>query len=281
MSISQRPLRPVSRSTGKDRAPDPVRAGLTGSQGVASLSRRRLIRVDLHPTLGSSADHEFGDLRALRDRGVLALLDAGVDGFRSRFPGKQPVQTHPMTASGQRPRIDDRESGGASGGLLTEHTMTKIMCSPRLKPKRRYLATHKHLETGSFSMGLFKKRKSRATRKAEAKALKHKAEVEAKLNAKSQRKRDKVETKSLKKLEKAEIESQHKIEKAQIATLKAQEKAAANQGLTVAKVRKYLGVARLLAPRSPADRLPRSHGGARLARHHACTEDGHRRRPAR
>src|SRR3546814_1818714 len=30
--------------------------------------------------------------------------------------------------------------------------------------------------------------------------------------------------------------------------LKAQEKAAANQGLTVAKVRKYLGVARLLAP---------------------------------
>ena len=56
------------------------------------------------------------------------------------------------------------------------------------------------------------------------------------------------ETKSLKKLEKAEIESQHKIEKAQIATLKAQEKAAANQGLTVAKVRKYLGVARLLAP---------------------------------
>ena len=44
-------------------------------------------------------------------------------------------------------------------------------------------------------MGLFKKRKSRATRKAEAKALKHKAEVEAKLNAKSQRKRDKVETK--------------------------------------------------------------------------------------
>src|SRR3546814_1350568 len=97
-------------------------------------------------------------------------------------------------------------------------------------------------------MGLFKKRKSRATRKAEAKALKHKAEVEAKLNAKSQRKRDKVETKSLKKLEKAEIESQHKIEKAQIATLKAQEKAAANQGLTVAKVRKYLGVARLLAP---------------------------------
>ncbi|WP_424809314.1 DUF6474 family protein [Rhodococcus sp. 27YEA15] len=97
-------------------------------------------------------------------------------------------------------------------------------------------------------MGLFKKRKSRATRKAEAKALKHKATVEAKLNAKSKRKLDKASTKSLKKLEKVELGSKQKIEKAQIATLRAQEKAAANQGLTVAKVRKYLGVARLLAP---------------------------------
>lgn len=97
-------------------------------------------------------------------------------------------------------------------------------------------------------MGLFTKRKSRATRKAEAKALKHKAAVEAKLNAKSRRKRDKVETKSLKKLEKSEIKSQQNIEKAQVATLKAQEKAAASKGLTVAKVRKYIGVARLLAP---------------------------------
>ena len=95
----------------QDRAPDPVCAGLTGSKSVTSLSRRRLVGVDLHPTLGSSTDHEFGDLRALRDRGILALLDAGVDGFRSRFPGKQPVQTHPMAASGQRPRIDDRELG--------------------------------------------------------------------------------------------------------------------------------------------------------------------------
>ena len=40
-------------------------------------------------------------------------------------------------------------------------------------------------------MGLLKKRKSRATRKAEAKALKHKAGVEAKLSAKNERKRDK------------------------------------------------------------------------------------------
>ncbi|MCQ4121654.1 DUF6474 family protein [Rhodococcus tibetensis] len=97
-------------------------------------------------------------------------------------------------------------------------------------------------------MGLLKKRKSRATRKAEAKALKHKAGVEAKLKARNERKRDKTAFKSARKLEAAELKSQKKIEKAQIATLKAQEKAAAQKGLTVASVRKYLGVARLLTP---------------------------------
>lgn len=97
-------------------------------------------------------------------------------------------------------------------------------------------------------MGLFTKRKSRATRRAEVKALKHKAEVEAKLGAKLARKRDKTETRTLRKLEAAELKSQQKVEKAQIATLEAQKKAAAQKGLTVAKVRKYLGVARLLAP---------------------------------
>jgi hypothetical protein len=97
-------------------------------------------------------------------------------------------------------------------------------------------------------MGLLKKRKSRATRKAEAKALKHKAGVEAKLKARNERRRDKAAFKSARKLEAAELKSQKKIEKAQIATLKAQEKAAAQKGFTVASVRKYLGVARLLTP---------------------------------
>ncbi|MFD4369588.1 DUF6474 family protein [Rhodococcus sp. NPDC058521] len=97
-------------------------------------------------------------------------------------------------------------------------------------------------------MALFKKRTSRATRKAEAKALKHKAEVEAKLSAKNERKRDKAVAKSQKKAEKADKKTQKKIDKAQVASLKAQEKAAAQKGLSVAKVRKYLGVARLLTP---------------------------------
>ncbi|WP_064081053.1 DUF6474 family protein, partial [Rhodococcus opacus] len=97
-------------------------------------------------------------------------------------------------------------------------------------------------------MGLLKKRKSRATRKAEAKALKHKAGVEAKLSAKNERKRDKQAASAGRKLEAAELKSLKKVEKAQIAALKAEEKAAAQKGFTVAAVRKYLGVARLLTP---------------------------------
>lgn len=89
-------------------------------------------------------------------------------------------------------------------------------------------------------MGLFKKRKRRATRKAEAKALKHKAKLEAKLGAKNDRKKHRSASKA-----------QKKVDKAQISALKAQEKAAvkaAEKGLTVAQLRRYMGVARLLAP---------------------------------
>ncbi|NKS90872.1 hypothetical protein GS831_20245 [Rhodococcus hoagii] len=87
---------------------------------------------------------------------------------------------------------------------------------------------------------MFKKRKRRATRKAEAKALKHKAKLEAKLGAKNDRKKHRSYAKA-----------QKKVDKAQISALKAQEKAAAKaaeKGLTVAQLRRYMGVARLLAP---------------------------------
>ncbi|WP_305093341.1 DUF6474 family protein [Prescottella sp. R16] len=89
-------------------------------------------------------------------------------------------------------------------------------------------------------MGLFKKRKRRATRKAEAKALKHKAKLEAKLGAKNDRKKHRADAKA-----------QKKVDKAQIATFEAQKKAAdkaAQKGLSVAQLRRYLGVARMLAP---------------------------------
>lgn len=97
-------------------------------------------------------------------------------------------------------------------------------------------------------MGLFKKRKSRATRKAEAKALKHKAAVEAKLDAKRARKLDRAQLKAQKKNDAAALKSQQKVDKAQLDAFAAQKKAAERQRISVSSVRKYLGVARLLAP---------------------------------
>jgi hypothetical protein len=93
-------------------------------------------------------------------------------------------------------------------------------------------------------MGLFKKRKSRATRKAEAKALQKKAKLEAKLGAKYDRKRHREDARA-----------HRKLEKAQISTLKAEEKAnlklaerASKDPFSVASVRKYIGVTRVLIP---------------------------------
>lgn len=93
-------------------------------------------------------------------------------------------------------------------------------------------------------MGLFSKRKQKARRKAEEKALKHKATVEAKIGAKHDRKRLR-----------ADLKSQKKTDKAQVAALKAQEQAALKQAeragrdpFSVASVKKYLGVARVLTP---------------------------------
>ncbi|MBF6328651.1 DUF6474 family protein [Nocardia transvalensis] len=93
-------------------------------------------------------------------------------------------------------------------------------------------------------MGLFTKRKRRADRKAEAKALKHKAAMEAKLSARNERKRHR-----------AEVRTQRQVAKQQIATLKAEEKAALKAAekaerdlLSAGQVKKYLGVARVLVP---------------------------------
>ncbi|WP_019931959.1 DUF6474 family protein [Nocardia sp. BMG111209] len=93
-------------------------------------------------------------------------------------------------------------------------------------------------------MGLFTKRSRRANRKAEAKALKHKAGLEAKLGARNSRRRDR-----------AELRTQRDVAKQQVATLKAQEKAALKAAakaerdlFSIGQVRKYLGVARILVP---------------------------------
>ena len=93
-------------------------------------------------------------------------------------------------------------------------------------------------------MGLFTGRKRRTDRKAEAKALKHKAALEAKLGARNERKRDR-----------ADARNQRDVAKQQISTLKAEEKAALKTAeraerelFSAGQVRKYLGVARVLIP---------------------------------
>ena len=110
-------------------------------------------------------------------------------------------------------------------------------------------------------MGLFRKRKTRATRRAEAKALKHKAKLEAKHGARNDRKKLRSETKSAK-----------KVEKAQLATLKAQEKAASKTGITASQVKRYLGIARLLTPVL----LPLVYRGTVLARTQLDQQRAHR-----
>ncbi|WP_067696588.1 DUF6474 family protein [Nocardia jejuensis] len=93
-------------------------------------------------------------------------------------------------------------------------------------------------------MGLFTKRKKRVSRRAEAKALKHKAGMEAKLGARNERKRHR-----------GEARLQSKVAKAEISKLQAEEKAALKLAakaekdpFSAAQVRKYLGVARILVP---------------------------------
>ncbi|MBL1073294.1 hypothetical protein JK358_02680 [Nocardia sp. 2] len=93
-------------------------------------------------------------------------------------------------------------------------------------------------------MGLFSKRKKRVSRRAEAKALKHKAAVEAKLGARNERKKHRAEAKT-----------RDRVAKAEVAKLQAEEKAALKLAakaerdpFNVAQVRKYLGIARILVP---------------------------------
>ncbi|MGW5455868.1 DUF6474 family protein [Nocardia sp. NPDC003979] len=104
-------------------------------------------------------------------------------------------------------------------------------------------------------MGLFSKRKRRPSRRAEAKALKHKAAVEAKLSAKNERKAAKAGERTSRRAMKAQARTEAKVAKAQIAALQAEEKAAqklaakADRELfSAAQIRKYIGVARVLIP---------------------------------
>lgn len=98
-------------------------------------------------------------------------------------------------------------------------------------------------------MGLFKKRKSRATRRAEARALKAKAKLEAKLAAKNEGKRIKAAERSENKASRAQARAQRDSDRAAVKVAEAKLRTAREgKVLSPGRIRRTLTVSRLLAP---------------------------------
>jgi len=98
-------------------------------------------------------------------------------------------------------------------------------------------------------MGLFKRRKSRATRRAEARAIKAKAKLEARLAAKNEARRIKSDAKRQAKSVKLSLKAQRESDKAAIKVAEAQLKAV-REGklLSPTRLRRALTISRMLAP---------------------------------
>jgi hypothetical protein len=97
-------------------------------------------------------------------------------------------------------------------------------------------------------MGLFK-RKTRATRRAEARAIKAKAKLEARLAAKNETRRIKSQQKSDSRALKAQMRAQRDTDKATLKVAETQLKAAREGKLfSPTRIRRTLTVSRLLAP---------------------------------
>jgi hypothetical protein len=98
-------------------------------------------------------------------------------------------------------------------------------------------------------MGLFTKRKSRATRRAEARAIKARAKLEAKLSARNEVKRIKAAERAENKVLKAQLKAARDSDRAAVKVAEAQLKAV-REGklLSPTRVRRALTVSRLLAP---------------------------------
>lgn len=98
-------------------------------------------------------------------------------------------------------------------------------------------------------MPLFTKRKSRATRRAEARALKTKARMEAKLAAKNETKRIKAAERSESKAIRAQLEAQRDADRTAVKVAEAQLRTAREGRLFAPRrVRRTLAVSRMLAP---------------------------------
>jgi hypothetical protein len=98
-------------------------------------------------------------------------------------------------------------------------------------------------------MGLFRKRKSRAMRRAEARAIKARAKLEAKLGAKNQARRFKDERRVADKALKAQIKSQRDSDRTALKVAEAELKAVREgKVFSPTRIRRVLTVSRLLAP---------------------------------
>ncbi len=98
-------------------------------------------------------------------------------------------------------------------------------------------------------MGLFRRRKSRATRRAEARAIKAKAKLEARLAAKNDTRRLKAQIKRERAAIKAGLKAQRDSDRAALKVAETQLKAAREGKLfSPSRIRRVLSVARLLAP---------------------------------
>lgn len=98
-------------------------------------------------------------------------------------------------------------------------------------------------------MGLFRKRKSRAVRRAEARAIKARAKLEAKLAAKNEARRFKAEQRAETKALKAQLKAQRDSDRSALKVAEAELKAV-REGklLSPTRIRRVLTVSRLLAP---------------------------------
>ena len=98
-------------------------------------------------------------------------------------------------------------------------------------------------------MGLFRKRKSRATKRAEARALKARAKMDAKLAAKNERRRIKAAERSENKAIKAQIKTQRDADRTAVKVAETQLRTA-REGKLLApgRIRRTLTASRLLAP---------------------------------
>ncbi len=98
-------------------------------------------------------------------------------------------------------------------------------------------------------MGLFRKRKSRATRRAEARAIKRRAKLDARYAARNEKRRIKSAERSAEKVLRAQVKAQRESDKAALKVAETNLKAA-REGklLSPTRIRRTLTVTRLLAP---------------------------------